>query len=169
MKDISILENKKILIVDDEQDILETLKDLLRMCDIDIADDFTTGKKLLTENRYDIAILDIMGVDGYGLLELATQSGTPALMLTANALTPDNFVKSISQGADAYIPKEKMDEIDIFLSDFFKAQEGNGDPHKWYKRLKDFFDKAFGRNWLEKEIELQKLKDESVFWLNGGF
>jgi len=35
-------------------------------------------------------------------------------MLTAHALSPDNFAKSISGGAKAYIPKEKMTEIAIY-------------------------------------------------------
>ena len=32
MKDSNLLEGKKILIVDDEPDVLETLEDLLSMC-----------------------------------------------------------------------------------------------------------------------------------------
>ena len=31
-------------------------------------------------------------------------------MLTAHALDPDNFVKSIKKGARAYIPKDKISE-----------------------------------------------------------
>ena len=155
MSDIKILEGKKLLIVDDEPDVLETLKDLLDMCHIETATDFETAQKLLNQNKYDIAILDIMGVKGYDLLEIAKKKGIPALMLTAHALSPDNFAKSISEGAEAYIPKEKMTEIAVYLADLLKAREGTERPHRWFFRLKSFFDVLFG-----VDETYRKLKDE---------
>ena len=86
------------MIVDDEPDVVETIKELLDMCNIDTATDFETGRKLLNQNKYDIAILDIMGVNGYELLEIANKNDTPALMLTAHAFSPDDLSKSISEG-----------------------------------------------------------------------
>jgi len=77
-------------------------------------------------------------------------------MLTANALSPDNFAKSISGGAKAYIPKEKMNEIAIYLSDLLKAQEGIEKPHRWFTRLKSFFNMQFGKDWLKEYRELEK-------------
>ena len=156
MSEIKILAGKKLLIVDDEPDVLETLKEQLDMCDIDTAADFATGEKLLNQNKYDIAVLDIMGVKGYELLEIANKKGVPALMLTAAALSSDNFVKSISEGAKAYIPKEKMAEIAIFLSDLLKSQGGTEKPFKWFYRLKSFFNVLFGMNWLNEYREFKK-------------
>ncbi len=157
MSETKILEGKKLLIVDDEPDVVETIKELLDMCsNIDTAADFETGEKLLNQNKYDIAVLDIMGVNGYELLEIANKKGVPALMLTAHALSPDNFTKSISGGAKAYIPKEKMSEIAIFLSDLLKAQEGIEKPHRWFTRLKSFFNVQFGEDWLKEYRELEK-------------
>jgi len=95
MIDGGILKDKKILIVDDEPDILETLMELLDMCLIDSAPDFETAKKFLSKNTYDAAILDIMGVRGYDLLQITTQKEIPALMLTAHALSPEHLIKSI--------------------------------------------------------------------------
>jgi DNA-binding response OmpR family regulator len=69
--------------VDDEPDILETLKELLDVCIIDTAPNFETAQKFLKNDTYDAAILDIMGVDGYDLLELTTKKGIPTIMLTA--------------------------------------------------------------------------------------
>ena len=156
MSETKILEGKKLLIVDDEPDVVETIKELLDMCNIDTAADFETGGKLLNQNNYDIAVLDIMGVNGYELLEIANKKGVPALMLTAHALSPDNFAKSISGGAKAYIPKEKMSEIAIYLSDLLKAQEGLEKPHRWFTRLKSFFSVQFGKDWLKEYRELEK-------------
>ena len=150
-----ILEGKKLLIVDDEQDVTETLKDLLEMCTIDTAADFQTAEKLLNQKRYDVAVLDIMGVDGYGLLEIANKKGVPALMLTSHALSPDDFGKSISGGAKAYIPKEKMAEMDVFIADLLKAQLGDEKPYKWISRLKSYFEERFGKDWLKTYRELR--------------
>ncbi|MEW6673877.1 MAG: response regulator, partial [Thermodesulfobacteriota bacterium] len=143
MTDTKILEGKKVLIVDDEPDVLETIKDLLATCEIETAGDFESAQKLLERCRYDAAVLDIMGVKGYDLLEIANKKGIPALMLTAHALSPDNFVKSITSGAKAYIPKEKMTDIAVFLADFLQAQADPQTPFKWFFRLKSFFDAQF--------------------------
>ena len=64
MRPEKIIEGKYVLIVDDEQDVLDTLVELLDMCKLDTASSFTEAKRLLEENQYDIAILDIMGVSG---------------------------------------------------------------------------------------------------------
>ncbi len=123
MIDGGILKDKKILIVDDEPDILETLMELLDMCLIDSAPDFETAKKFLSKNTYDAAILDIMGVRGYDLLQITTQKEIPALMLTAHALSPEHLIKSIKEGAHSYVPKDKMVDIETFLSDLILAHE----------------------------------------------
>jgi len=155
MNDTAILTGKKLLIVDDEPDVLETLKELLDMCDIDTAASFEAAEQLLNQNKYDVAVLDIMGVKGYDLLEIANQKGIPALMLTAHALSADNFAQSILAGAKAYIPKEKMSDIAVYLADLLKVQAGAQKPFAWFRRLRAFFDTQFGRDWLEKYNELR--------------
>ena len=50
------LDGKKILIVDDEPDILETLTDLLDMCVTDTAQDFETAASMLEKNTYDMTV-----------------------------------------------------------------------------------------------------------------
>jgi len=159
-----ILKGKKILIVDDEPDILETLEDLLSMCLIDKAPSFETGKKFLDKNTYDLAVFDIMGVKGYDLLRIANKKGIPALMLTAHALSPENLVKSIKEGAQSYVPKDKLPEIALFIRDVLEERQKSGDKHsRWFTRLKPFFDKQFGDGWREKDKEFWvKFESKSV-------
>ena len=108
--------DKKILVVDDEIDILETLEELLEDdFEVDLASSFDEAVSYLKKNKYDVAILDIMGVSGYDLLEATHALGIPTLMLTAHALSPDNLKKSIEMGADAYIPKDKMVDICLYV------------------------------------------------------
>jgi DNA-binding NtrC family response regulator len=157
MMDGDILKDKKILIVDDEPDILETLMELLDMCLIDTAPDFETAKKFLSKNTYDAAILDIMGVRGYDLSQITTQKEIPALMLTAHALSPEHLIKSIKEGAHSYVPKDKMVDIETFLSDLILAHEKGLKKHgRWFERLKPFFDKQFGPEWREADKNFWK-------------
>ena len=147
-----ILNNKKILIVDDEQDILDSLDELLDMCSITKASGFEEARNLLETDYFDLAILDIMGVDGFSLLETATERRIPAAMLTANALSPENTIKSFKGGAAYYIPKEKMSEIDIYLKEVFVAQKkGIEKSANWFHRLGSFFENRFEPGWKNKD------------------
>jgi DNA-binding NtrC family response regulator len=150
------LNGKKILIVDDEPDVFETLRELLDMCIVDYAQDFNTAEKYLSEYYYDAAILDIMGVDGYKLLTLARQRKIPALMLTAHALSPDHLVKSIRQGAFSYIPKHEMADIPKYLDDIIQAKQKDQKSRNWFRKLSPFFDKQFGSDWKAQHKEFIK-------------
>jgi len=157
-----ILKGKKILIVDDEPDVLEQLTELLDMCIVDTAPSFETAQKFLNKNTYDVAIFDIMGVRGYDLLELANQKDLPSLMLTAHALTPNNLVKSIKKGAQSYVPKEKISDVTTYLTDILKAREKGIEKHgTWFARLKQFFDKKFGPGWKEEHKEFWQEFDKT--------
>jgi len=156
----NILNGKRILIVDDEPDILETLVEILDMCLIDRAPNFDTAQKFLNKTRYDLAILDIMGVRGYELLEIANERNIPALMLTAHAFNPENLVKSLKGGAQSYIPKDKISEIAVYITDILEPREKDGERGPdWLKKLEPFFDKKFGEGWKEKDREFWDVYD----------
>ena len=148
-----VIMGKRLLIVDDEKDVLDTLKGLLELCKIDTATSFEDAKKLLEKNFYHIAILDIMGVNGFELLQIANQRGVPALMLTAHALTPESLKKSAEKGAAFFAPKEEMKNIAVFVADVLETKEMGKNPWvRWYERMGGFFDAVFtGPNWRERE------------------
>ncbi|MBW1930088.1 MAG: response regulator [Deltaproteobacteria bacterium] len=151
MAEYNLLRGKKILIVDDEPDVLDTLEQLLAMCEVKRATNFEEARSLLEKHIFDIAILDIMGVNGYGLLDIANEKGIIAVMLTAHALTPENVARSKTQGAWSFIPKEKIAEIASFLEDVLEAKEKGRNPwSRWLDRLADYFDKKFGPDWQKK-------------------
>lgn len=150
----SLLDGKRILVVDDEPDILDTLEDLLPMCTVVKAGRFAEAKACLETRTFDLAVLDIMGVDGYRLLETATQKGITTVMLTAYALTPQDVVKSYEKGAAYYIPKEEMVHIVSFLEDILDAiAKGKNPWSRWYERLAAFCERKFGPGWKESEKE----------------
>ena len=134
--------------MDDEPDVLDSLEDLLPMSQTVKASNFETGRDLLETEYFDMAILDIMGVKSFQLLEIANQREVTAVMLTAHALNPDTVVKSYKEGAASYLPKEQMVNIASFLNDVLEAREqGKSTWARWYEKLGSFFEKKFGENW----------------------
>ena len=158
MPDDKVLKDKKILIVDDEPDVLAVLEEMLDMCRVVKASSFDEARKYLESDDFDMVILDIMGVDGYKLLRIAKQKNLTAVMLTAHALSPDNLVKSIKEGADSYLPKEEMGNIRTFLVDILKSQrEGESTWEPWQRTLSSsYFERKWGAAWKEPDKEFWK-------------
>jgi len=150
MHDLAMLEGKKVLLVDDEPDILDMLSEELEMCELYRARDFESAKQIMEKERFDCVVLDIMGVQGYELLQIATSFKIPAVMLTAHALSPENFIRSIRSGAHCYVPKDKIIDICFFVWDAIRAhKQQEKEPSQWFEKRKSFFKKKFGRNWTE--------------------
>lgn len=150
----SRLKGKRILAVDDEEDILETIEDILDEADLDLAGDYDTASRKIRQNRYDLAILDIMGVNGLKLLTETVERGIPTVMLTAHAINPDTLMESIRKGAISYLPKEALTDLDDLLEQLLSAHE-RGDP-PWrllFEKLGDYFNERFGPDWREKDKE----------------
>jgi DNA-binding NtrC family response regulator len=164
MSSKNILKGKRILIVDDEPDVLTSLIELLNICKIDTAESFEDGKRLLTNQYYDIAILDIMGVNGFELLKIANEQKTPALMLTAHALSEESLKKAAESGAAYFAPKEKMVDIEFFVTDVLDALKMKKSPWiNWLERLGGFYDNRFhGTNWREQEQNFWEKKMKNI-------
>jgi CheY-like chemotaxis protein len=149
-----MLEGKKILIVDDEPDVLDTLEDLLSMCEVVKASSFEEAVKQLESRPFDFVILDIMGVNGYALLDMAREKKLTALMLTAHALSPMDTVKAFRGGAASYVPKDKILDIPDILVDILEARKkGTGLWGRWLERMEAYYEKKFGPDWKDKDKE----------------
>lgn len=149
----SVLEGKRILAVDDEPDVLEVLEDTILEaaphCRVDKAVTFSDAVSLMEANPYDLVILDIMGVRGFDLLDLAVKRDLKVVMLTAHALSPDALKRSYEGKARAYIPKEKIGEIVPFLEDALSYDYQAGWT-RLFRKLHDFFSKTFESDWEKK-------------------
>jgi DNA-binding response OmpR family regulator len=150
----SYIKGKKILAVDDEEDILETIGDILEGAHLDLVRDYETASRKIREGRYDLAILDIMGVNGLQLLEETVAAGIPTVMLTAHAINPQTLMESIRKGAISYLPKETLAELDTLLNSLLEAYERGEAPWRLlFEKLGSYFDKRFGPEWKEKDKE----------------
>jgi len=149
----SVLNGKSILAVDDEPDVLTVLEEEIRdacpNCKIDKATTYETAAEMLRMNAYDVVVLDIMGVRGFDLLELAVKRDFKVAMLTAHALTPEALKKSHDLGARAYLPKDKLGEIVPFLEDVLKYEHKAG-WRRLLDKLENYFDEQFEPDWKKK-------------------
>ena len=148
------LSGKRILIVDDEEDVLNSLEELLPMCQVLRAKSYDDAKIILEREPLDLVILDIMGVDGFKLLEFARKRTIIAVMLTANAFTVENTIRSIKEGAASYIPKEELANIAVFLNDVFEAKyRGKNFWWRWLERMDKYYVRRFGIEWKKRDKE----------------
>ena len=155
----SPLQDKVVLVVDDEPDVLETVAEELDMCLVHKAGDYDTALQYLLSYTYDIVILDIMGVRGFELLKNAVSRGFPTVMLTAHALSPESLKKSIKLGAVSFLPKEKMSELTSFLEDVV-FERGKPVWQKLFDRLGNYFNRRFGPDWKEKDKFFKEFEEE---------
>ena len=109
----------KILIVDDEQDIVESLKFVLETSGYTCYTAFNgeDGLKLAKELVPDLIILDVMmpKINGYKISRLlkydAKYKNIPILMVTARSQEEDKLIGE-ETGADEYITKPfELDEV----------------------------------------------------------
>ncbi len=149
----SILNGKYILAVDDEPDVLTILEDEILgaapKCKFEKATTFEGASQKLKSQTYDVVILDIMGVRGFDLLELAVSRNFRVAMLTAHALSPEALKRSFEMKARAYLPKEKLGEVVPFLEDVLKYEYLPG-WKRLLEKLKGFFDDKFESDWEKK-------------------
>lgn len=110
---------KRILIVDDEQDIVESLKFVLESADFTCycAYNGEDGLRLAKELVPDLIILDVMmpKINGYKISRLlkydAKYKNIPILMVTARSQEEDKLIGE-ETGADEYITKPfDLDEV----------------------------------------------------------
>ena len=149
----SPLSGKTILAVDDEPDILDTLEELLDMCRVVKKSNYEDAVAYLNSEGPDLAILDIMGVNGFDLLQRCVAKKIDAVMLTANAFTLESLKKSLDLGARAYLPKEKMADIVSFLEDVV-TMEHRENWQRLFNRLGELLNATFGADWNKDLIEI---------------
>ncbi len=100
----------RILVIDDERPIRNTLKEILEYEDykVDVASNGFAGIELLEENNYDIVLCDIKmpKMDGIEVLEKINgmSPDTPVVMISGHG-TVDTAVEAIKKGAFDFIEK----------------------------------------------------------------
>jgi two-component system response regulator CpxR len=159
--DQDIVKNKRILAVDDEEDVLAVIREQLENVNLITAGDFDKASELIQTEPFDLVILDIMGVRGFDLLEIAARRKLPAVMLTAHALTPMSLQKAIDEKAVSFLPKDELSRLADLIAEIFQDLE-SGRTH--WATLIDRLGPRFRQIWGETWDEIRFPHDSKISW-----
>ncbi|AHM56354.1 alkaline phosphatase synthesis transcriptional regulatory protein PhoP [Peptoclostridium acidaminophilum DSM 3953] len=104
--------NKRVLVIDDEENIVELIKFNLELNEMDVAVEYDglEGYLKAKEMKPDLVLLDLMlpGINGLDVCKRIRSDkeigGTPIIMLTAKDMEDDK-ISGLDVGADDYITK----------------------------------------------------------------
>lgn len=136
MKDNSQKDNRKLLLIDDDPNLILLVKDYLefRGYNVDTAENGREALQVLDRNVPDMIICDIMmpEMDGYSLVKHIRQepmtNRIPVLFLSAKGQSQDR-VKGLSEGADIYMskpfePEELVAQVESSLKQIKRWEQG---------------------------------------------
>jgi DNA-binding NtrC family response regulator len=145
---------KRILAVDDEPDIIEVIREQLEAYEVVAATNFDTAHKLILSEHFDLAILDIMGVNGFALLDTCGVRKLPAAMLTAHALNVASLNLAMKLGATTFLPKDELANLKVYVAEIFEClEQGNTHWEKLFERLGPLFKERLGMEWGDLEAQ----------------
>lgn len=125
---------KKILVIEDDANIRESLVELLEMKSYDLlsADNGKDGLRLAMENSPDLVLCDVMmpGLNGYEVVEAIRKDDRlakiPFIFLSAKAMDSDiEYGKKL--GANSYLTKPfRAQDLFTVVDDLLKNDSGGG-------------------------------------------
>lgn len=157
---------EKILIVEDDTDIVELEKDYLQINGYNVSVE-SNGKKGLEralKDDFDLYILDIMlpDVDGFEICkEIRNVKNTPIIMVSAKKEDIDK-IRGLGIGADDYItkpfsPSELVARVKAHLARYDRLVSGHKNPIKQIRGLK--IDTEAHRVWVNEEEKKLTIKE----------
>ena len=136
MKDNSLKDNKKLLLIDDDPNLILLVKDYLefRGYNVDTAENGREALEVLDNLVPDMIICDVMmpEMDGYTLVKHIRKEPVtnriPVLFLSAKGQSQDR-VKGLNEGADVYMskpfePEELVAQVESSLKQIKRWEQG---------------------------------------------
>lgn len=158
---------KKILIIEDNEDIRESSIEILELAGYDVlqAENGKIGVEIAQQQLPDMILCDIMmpELDGYGVLYLLSKNqetaNIPFIFLTAKAERAD-MRKGMEMGADDYLTKpfDDMELLNTIESRFHKKEKLDAFYSKSFEGLKLLANQNQGLEELQKIIAERKVK-----------
>lgn len=171
---------KKILVIEDNEDVRENTSDLLEIAKYEVftAEDGKVGVQMARKVKPDVIICDIMmpELDGYGVLKLLSKHHTtasiPFIFLTAKTERTD-IRKGMNLGADDYLTKPFNEQ------ELLNAIKSRLKKHKFFKKefsrniegITEFLEEASGYMDLEtvsKGYNPISFKRKDTIFMEGG-
>jgi len=167
---------KKIVLIEDNQDVRETTLEILELADYEVAtaSNGKEGVELAKQLKPDLVICDIMmpNLDGYGVLNILSKNPDtyhiPFIFLTAKAEKED-FRKGMNLGADDYITKpfEETAFIEAIESRLKRSESLKKTYGSSIDGLNQFIDEARGIDELKslsKNRKVNRYKKREIIY-----
>ncbi|HWB91585.1 MAG TPA: response regulator transcription factor [Puia sp.] len=128
------MEERKILVIEDEKKIADTLKMGLTEngFDVEVAYDGKIGHQLLTSRAFDLAIIDINlpGMNGYELCKAIRYRNMNMLVIMLTSMSSlDDKIEGYDSGADDYLVKPfEFRELLLKIRALLKRTPGTSMP-----------------------------------------
>lgn len=137
MKETSVKEHKRLLLIDDDPNLILLVKDYLefRGYEVITAENGREALEVLENDVPDMIVCDVMmpEMDGYDFVsnirENERTSWIPVLFLSAKGQAQDR-IKGLNVGADVYMvkpfePEELVAQVEASLKQAFRRQQSN--------------------------------------------
>lgn len=138
MKETSVKEHKRLLLIDDDPNLILLVKDYLefRGYEVITAENGREALEVLEQELPDMIICDVMmpEMDGYAFVNQVRQdertSWIPILFLSAKGQSQDK-IKGLNIGADVYMvkpfePEELVAQVEASLKQAFRQRQQTG-------------------------------------------
>lgn len=136
-EDGSSLEGLRLLVVDDDLGVCQSLKDLLKgeRCLVETAPSGKEAMELLEKKEFDLILSDVVmpDMDGYELYSAVRKKipGLPVILMTAFYYDKDHVIKrSCLEGLQAVIFKKPIDPVKLKKTILQQCCREGADPNK---------------------------------------
>lgn len=152
MKETSVRDHKRLLLIDDDPNLILLVKDYLefRGYEVITAENGREALEVLEQDLPDMIICDVMmpEMDGYAFVDNIRQnertSWIPVLFLSAKGQSQDR-VKGLNIGADVYMvkpfePEELVAQVEASLKQAFRQRQQPGSNGEGETKIQVPFD-----------------------------
>lgn len=138
------LENKKILALTNQWDVIELLNEILPKKSIDLAENLETALEKTQETDFDIALIDISSRRFTELLSHLVHKAVPTIILTQNGTRPDQLIASVKKGAIAFVSIPRIERLPKLIQTILSAPSDIPPWKIMFDRLDKTYNLKFG-------------------------
>ncbi len=138
--------------VDDEPDTLTAVKEALAISQVDIAAGFAEAQQLIAAECFDLVILDVMGVNGFFLLETCCKNKLPVAMLTGDFMHTQVVIAAMKLGAVSFIPTDALHQLPEIVAEILEdLEQGRTHWTRLFQRLGPRFRERLDVSWEQDQ------------------
>lgn len=157
-----ILEGKRILVVDNEREVLGRVAEALAASVVVTVGNVDEARPLIATESFDLAILDTVGANGCALLKDCHANKLPAAMLTARQIEVTRLNLALKRGAMSFFPKDELQRLPETVAELLeRVEKGKTYSAKLFRLLGSVFKELWRA--MDEETERDS-KLPRVYW-----